>query len=118
MASLSRPFVLLDDARLGGRATLLTEPGEIVETRDFGEVRTCLERLRGARAAGFLGYEAGLAFEDRLAPLRVAPAADAPPLLWFGLFGSSEQVDAEALLPDPAGAWAGGARPLISRAEY
>ena len=118
MASLSRPFVLLDDARPGGRALLLSEPAEIVETREFGAVRDCLERLRGRQAAGFLAYEAGLALEDKLAPLRAPPAAEAPPLLWFGLFGKSEAVDAEALLPDGAGAWAGRPRPLISRAEY
>jgi para-aminobenzoate synthetase/4-amino-4-deoxychorismate lyase len=118
MASLSRPFVLLDDARPGGRALLLSEPAEIVETREFGAVRDCLERLRGRQAAGFLAYEAGLALEDKLAPLRAAPAAEAPPLLWFGLFGKSEAVDAEALLPAGAGAWAGQPRALISRAEY
>ena len=30
-------------------------------------------------------------------------------MLWFGLFERAEEVDAEALLPDPAGAWAGAA---------
>jgi para-aminobenzoate synthetase/4-amino-4-deoxychorismate lyase len=118
MARLSEPFVLLDDARPGGRATLFSGPGEIVETREHKEVRACLERLRGRAAAGFLAYEAGLALEDRLAPLRAPPAGDAPPLLWFGLFERSERVDAAEWLPDGAGAWAGGARPLISRAEY
>jgi para-aminobenzoate synthetase/4-amino-4-deoxychorismate lyase len=118
MASLTRPFVLLDDARPGGRALLFSEAAEIVETGDFGAVPACLERLRGAQAAGFLAYEAGLALEQRLAPLRAAPAPGAPPLLWFGLFASCEEVDAGALLPDGAGAWAGRPQPLISRAEY
>jgi len=118
MASLSRPFVLLDDARPGGRALLYSGPAEIVETRDHGEIGACLDRLRGRQAAGFLAYEAGLALEDKLAPLRAAPAAEAPPLLWFGLFGTCEEVDAEALLPDGDGAWAGAPRPLISEAEY
>jgi para-aminobenzoate synthetase/4-amino-4-deoxychorismate lyase len=119
MARLSAPFVLLDDARPGGRATLFTAPKAIVETRDFAEVEACLERLRGQSAAGFLSYEAGLALEEKHAPLRVSPAAGAPPLLWFGLFeGEGEAVDVETLLPDGAGAWAGVARPLISRSEY
>ena len=118
MARLSEPFVLLDDARAGGRATLLTGLGETVETRDHDDVRACLERLRGRSAAGFLSYEAGLALEDKLAPLRVAPAGDSPPLLWFGLFERREAIDVESLLPDGNGAWAGAARPLISRAEY
>jgi para-aminobenzoate synthetase/4-amino-4-deoxychorismate lyase len=118
MASLSAPFVLIDDARPGGRARLFTGLGAIVETRDPAEVASCLERLRGAGAAGFLGYEAGYALEPKLAPLALAPAPEAPPLLWFGRFGEEAEVDPLALLPDPAGAWAGRPRPLISRAEY
>ena len=118
MARLSEPFVLLDDARPGGKALLFTGPSEIVETREHGEVRGCLERVRGRTAAGFLGYEAGLALEDKLAPLRLPPAAEAPPLLWFGLFARAETVEVESLLPRGEGAWAAPARPLISRAEY
>ena len=118
MARLSAPFVLLDDARPGGTATLFTGLSEAVETRDHGEVRACLERLRGRSAAGFLAYEAGLALEDKLAPLRLPPAGDAPPLLWFGLFERRETVAVESVLPDGDGAWAGPARPLISRPEY
>jgi para-aminobenzoate synthetase/4-amino-4-deoxychorismate lyase len=118
MARLSEPFVLLDDARPGGQALLFSGPGEIVETRDHDAVGACLERLRGRSAAGFLAYEAGLALEERLAPLRAPPGENAPPLLWFGLFERSESVDVASLLPDGEGAWAGAARPLISRAEY
>jgi para-aminobenzoate synthetase/4-amino-4-deoxychorismate lyase len=118
MARLSAPFVLLDDARPGGKAKLFTGAREIVETRDPEAIGPCLERLRGAAAAGFLAYEAGHALEAKLAPLRAPAAAADPPLLWFGLFGREEEIDVEALLPDPAGAWAGQARPLISRAEH
>ncbi|HST37316.1 MAG TPA: aminodeoxychorismate synthase component I [Allosphingosinicella sp.] len=115
MARLSGPFVLLDDARPGGRALLYSRPLGIVETRDHGEVRACLERLRHRHAAGFLAYEAGYALEEKLAPLRDIPQL---PLLWFGLFDAPEDVDAASLLPDPAGAWAGAPAPLISRADY
>ena len=112
------PFVLLDDVRSGGRAMLYTNPAEIVETRDPGEVRACLERLRGRRAAGFIAYEAGYALEAKLAPLAAPPAPEAPPLLWFGLFERAEPVDAAAFLPDPAGAWAGRPRPLLEEKAY
>jgi para-aminobenzoate synthetase / 4-amino-4-deoxychorismate lyase len=115
MASLSGPFVLLDDARPGGQAWLYEHPLGLVETSDHGEIRSSLERLRGRHAAGFLSYEAGYALEDRLAPLRSEPEL---PLLWFGLFGAPRQVDAGALLPDPGGAWAGAPRPLVARADY
>lgn len=115
MARLSGPFVLLDDARPGGRALLYSRPLGIVETRDYDEVCGCLERLRHRHAAGFLSYEAGYAFEEKLAPLR---AETQLPLLWFGLFDAPEAVDAATLLPDPAGVWAGAPRPLISRDDY
>jgi para-aminobenzoate synthetase/4-amino-4-deoxychorismate lyase len=114
----SAPFVLLDDQRAGGRALLFTAPGEVVETRDPEGVRGALRRLGGRHAAGFIAYEAGHALEPKLAPLRRTPAAGEPPLLWFGLFDALAPVDVDALLPDPAGAWAGPARPLIDRADY
>ena len=118
MASVGRPFALLDDARDGGRARLFSDPREMIETRDPEEVAACLERLRGRDAAGYLAYEAGHSLETRLAPLRAAPGEGDVPLLWFGLFDKEEEVDPGAILPDPAGAWAGRPRPLISRAEY
>ena len=114
----SAPFVLVDDARPGGRALLFTQPLTIVETRDFADVRSCLARLRGHEAAGFLAYEAGHALEDRLAPLRAAPAEADPPLLWFGLFDRAEEIDAPGWLPDPDGGWCGRAHPLAARADY
>ena len=114
------PFVLLDDARPGGEALLYRQLSEIVETREPGEVRACLDRLRtcGRHAAGFIAYEAGHALERRLAPLCRRPAPDEPPLLWFGLFGEPEPVDAAALPVDPASAWSGRPRPRIERADY
>ena len=111
------PFVLIDDQREGGRALLFANPAEIVETRDPDEVRPCLRRLAGRQAAGFLSYEAGHALEPKLAPLRTVPDEDSPPLLWFGLFGPPEAVDAAALA-DPAGAWAAAPRPLVGRKDY
>ena len=104
---LARPFVLLDDARPGGKARLFTGLREVVETRDPG-ARSRLPRAAArAAAAGFLAYEAGHALEAKLAPLRARRRRRTPPLLWFGLFEREEEVDAGALLPDPAGAWAG-----------
>ena len=114
----STPFVLLDDARPGGCALLYSQPARIIETREPEQVRACLERLRGNQAAGFIAYEAGLALEPKLAPLAAAPAVDAPPLLWFGLFDQCESVDAQAFLPDPAGGWVGPIRPRIVESDY
>ena len=119
---LRPPFVLLDDARPAGRgARLYVDPVEIVAASRPEEVLPALDRLRAAQAAGldaagWLAYEAGAALEPA-APVRTAQA----PLLWFGLFRGHQRLaarDVPALLPDPAGAWAGPPRPLLGRAAY
>jgi para-aminobenzoate synthetase/4-amino-4-deoxychorismate lyase len=68
-----------------------------------------------------MSYEAGHALDPKLAPLAVPAGPDDPWLLWFGLFAEAETLAPGALedmLPDPAGAWAGKPRPLISRDDY
>jgi para-aminobenzoate synthetase/4-amino-4-deoxychorismate lyase len=115
------PFVLLDDARApGAKARLFTGPIDVIETRDPDEVGRCLDRLRDAsiEAAGFVAYEAGFSLEPKLAPLRRAAGDTEPPLIWFGLFGQSEEMDPAGFLPDPASAWAGRPRPSLSREHY
>ncbi|WP_066798077.1 aminodeoxychorismate synthase component I [Sphingomonas soli] len=116
---LTPPFVLLDDARPGGAgARLYRDPVEIVRAEGPGGIEAAWDALRSARrrglhAAGFLTYDAGKGLEPR------AEAQEgAGPCLWFGLFERHERVDPAALLPDPAGAWAGTPRPGISRARY
>lgn len=89
-----------------------------MEARRPEAVRPALDRLRGRHSAGFIAYEAGHALEPKLAPLALPAEADGPPLLWFGLFDGWDEVDAEAILPDPAGAWAGRPRPLVERSAH
>ncbi len=101
-----------------GRARLYRRPAATVEARRPEAVRPALDRLRGRHAAGFVAYEAGHALEPKLAPLADSAVAGAPPLLWFGLFDGWEDVDPEAVLPDPAGAWAGRPRPLVERQAH
>ena len=117
---LDQPFVLIDNARAGS-GTLLRDPAATISAREPGEVQAALEWLRAARgrqAAGFLSYEAGYALDQKLTPLARTAAPDGAPLLWFGLFNHAERADVAALLPDPAGAWCGPARPLIQRSAY
>lgn len=110
------PFILLDDARTG-RARLFRDPVAILRADRLDEVVPALERLRGERrrAAGFIAYEAGCALEPRLASTFRQPQT---PLLWFGLFDSFEEVDAETWLPDPAGGWTGAPEPIVGRDDY
>jgi para-aminobenzoate synthetase / 4-amino-4-deoxychorismate lyase len=115
------PFILLDDAQVGGSARLFRAPGEVVTTRDPEQVRDCLERLRSidrGHWAGFLAYEAGYALEKRLAPLSQRPSDDRPPLLWYGRFEEAEAVDPDLFLPDAAGAWMSAPRPQVLPADY
>ena len=110
------PFVLLDDARPGGRARLYRDPRAVLVAREVDEVPGVLDAVRaglrdGRHAAGFLAYGAGAAFEDRV------PESPHDPLAWFGLFDRAEPFD-PADLPDPRGAWIGAAEPAIDFAAY
>jgi para-aminobenzoate synthetase/4-amino-4-deoxychorismate lyase len=126
MIDAAAPFVLLDNARAGAGAPALLyqRPVEILETSAPDEVRPVLATLReaqrrGLHAAGFIAYEAGHALEPRLARLARATAPGEPPLLWFGLFETVEEVArVDRLLPDPASAWASAPEPLIERSDY
>lgn len=117
------PLVLLDDARAGGApARLYRSPVRTIRADRIDEVIPALNALRsgqaeGLEAAGFLAYEAGAAFESRLAQ-RADPAG---PLLWFGLFdGYSIIAAAEVanMLPAAEGAWIGQPEPVIARDRY
>ncbi|WP_255601908.1 aminodeoxychorismate synthase component I [Polymorphobacter megasporae] len=113
----ARPFVLLDDASRGGSARLFTGlRGEIIATTP-ADVRPALERLRGPGTyAGFIGFESGYALEPVLTPL-ARTGDDGLPLLWFGDFAGSAEVDAAALLGDGA-ARIGALAPAIAEADY
>ena len=99
------PFLLLDDARDQGGAFLLSEPALKLIARTRLGVIECLDQARaliaqGRIVAGYLAYEAGAAFEDRLA---VMPLPADGPLLWLGCFeGVTRIPDIYALLPEPA----------------
>lgn len=87
---------------------------------ELGPALARLERLRaaGAWVAGHVAYEAGLAFEPRLAGLM--PEGRCGPLLAFGAYDGPQ--DAGAVLAQ-AGAEAGAVRladlrPLIRREDY
>lgn len=117
---MDAPFLLFDDARAGGPARLYRRPVGEVRADRMEEVLPALDALQaavrdGRHAAGYLAYEAGYALDQALAG--AARQGDGP-LLWFGLFEGFEEVDAEALLPDPASAWNGTPEPQWSRGDY
>jgi para-aminobenzoate synthetase / 4-amino-4-deoxychorismate lyase len=76
---------------------------------------------RGHYVAGWLSYEAGLAFEARAAARASRTDADRFPLLWFGAFGPPAMLtggEVGAALPDPDGAWVSPPRPRMSKDDY
>lgn len=113
MFDTTRPFVLFDDARPGGSATLYQAPIRIIRADDLPAIPAALAELstaigEGASVAGYLQYEAGAA----LVPALYARSGSAP-LLWFGVFDAAEPVDVATALPDAAGAWIGEVAPAI-----
>ena len=99
LRALGRPFVLLED-RLADqpRAVLYRNPVEIITCDQIADVAGAMARLEaaltdGRHIAGYMAYELGYAFEQRLHGLLPAPLDG--PLLWFGVFD-----EALALAPD------------------
>lgn len=117
---MDEPFLLFDDARSGAKARLYRAPVGEVRADRMEEVLPALEALQraiaeGRHAAGFLAYEAGYTLDPALAE---AARQGEGPLLWFGLFGGFEEVEAETVLPDPSGVWNGAPRPQWQQSDY
>lgn len=126
MAAAGQPFVLLDDARENGAvpARLFTDPVEFITATNGQNIDAFLAvmdswQATGAWAAGWLGYEAGLALEPRLA--EIALPTPSWPMAWFARFASMERVPANMvpmLLPDSAGATMAQLEPAITFDAY
>lgn len=119
--------VLLHDTLAPAGANLLfSNPRDTIVAHDAAGARAALARLEaanaaGLHAAGFLSYELGFLFEERL--LGHLPAPGPLPLLWLGLYDAPESLSApevEARLAASAGPF-GRARditPLLDEAAY
>jgi para-aminobenzoate synthetase/4-amino-4-deoxychorismate lyase len=92
----------------------------------LADVPRALEHLRtrlrqGLFAAGWLSYEAGLVFEQRLMERVRRPDQTRLPLVWFGLFEDVARAPVGEIakhLPDAAGAWLSPPRPRMTRTAY
>lgn len=128
------PLVLLDDARVVGAADAqwFEDPAEIFVARRPQEVAAVLaaadaaRRERGGTLAGYVAYEAGLAFEPRLQPLADQRTGAAGPLAWLGRFenarsippGEVENVLAQHVAQEGAGPSLGPLDPQLSLGAY
>ena len=89
--------LLHDTLHPTGENLLFSAPREVLVAYDAGGVRDALARLDGAgkdglHAAGFLAYELGFVFEERL--LGSLPLPSMTPLLWLGLYDAPERLTA------------------------
>ncbi len=112
------PFALFRDDP-AGTVMLFAEPEEIVTVRQPDDFLPALERLeaamrRGKWLAGYMSYEAGHLFEDKLAGFAIANRET--PLLCFGVFDAPAAPDHplaqarqrgenEPFLSEPRAAW-------------
>lgn len=111
------PRIVLRDA---SRGTWLkfASPRRIVTTHNVAEVLPLVREIEETvererwHAAGFISYEASLAFDPSLS----VKSDDAFPLLWFGLYECANEVTLPAAPPEQAApiAW----QPSVSREEY
>jgi para-aminobenzoate synthetase/4-amino-4-deoxychorismate lyase len=126
---MSEPGTLLlhDNSASGGSSLLFRRPHRVLTTCNASEAPGLLAEAeaalaRGQHIAGFLSYELGLLFEERLAGL--LPSRSSFPLLWLGIYDAPD-----VLTRAEAWSWIGGKcgpeRPVIadlaigvSREEY
>lgn len=105
-----------DDKR--GESLLFADPREIVVARTAGEVLPAFERLEAARRsgkwlAGYVSYEAGYVFEEKLAPL-ITDGRETP-LIAMGIFdgpagaghplAAPVETDDGAFITEPRAGW-------------
>ena len=117
-------ILLHDNLNQQGQSLLFAAPRAILVAHDADSARDALARLAqagrdGLWAAGYLGYELGFLFEERLAPL--LPARSPTPLLWFGLYDAPRQLtagDVATILAAGGDARVEGITPSLSREAY
>lgn len=111
------PYVLFrDDSE--NRTTVFAEPERVVTARTKAEFRHGLAELERAHQAGkwiagFMAYEAGHLFEEKLAPF--AEEGRETPLMSFGIFDApsddhplaepQRRIENEPFLAEPRAAW-------------
>ncbi|SEQ22286.1 para-aminobenzoate synthetase / 4-amino-4-deoxychorismate lyase [Devosia sp. YR412] len=78
-----------------GENLWFSQPRDVLVARNGAGIKAALTQLEaanraGLHAAGYLAYEAGFAFEERLEPFLPKDA----PLLWLGLYNAPERLSA------------------------
>lgn len=114
-------ILLHDNLNAAGQSLLFSAPRETLVAYDAASARTALERLASAAseglwAAGYLAYELGFLFEERLQ--QFLPERTKTPLLWFGLYESPQRPSAPEIAAVLAKAGDGSARDIRPRLDF
>lgn len=116
----ARPFLLFDDARPSGHVRAFQDASARLEAYDLADVKPVLaearrESARGRYVAGYLAYEAGGAFEPRMAGTQAAG-----PLVSLGVYEREHRGDWEEIAACVRGREAEirDLRPQVDRARY
>ncbi|WP_338721510.1 aminodeoxychorismate synthase component I [Devosia sp. XK-2] len=107
--------LLHDNLNPDGQNLLFETAREVLVAHTADEARLALARMaeagrHGLWAAGYLAYELGFLFEERLEPL--LPARSKTPLLWLGLYDAPKRLAAGAVTPLLSAASAGRVGPV------
>src|SRR5688572_33412240 len=90
--------LLHDTLDPAGENLLFTAPRELLVAHDAADARAALAHLEAAGqaglwAAGYLAYELGFVFEERLVDR--LPVHTETPLLWLGLYDAPQRLNAK-----------------------
>lgn len=111
----SGTVLLHDNLNPKGQSLLFAHPREVLVAHDAETARQALGKIaqagrQGLWAAGYLSYELGFLFEERLLPL--LPGRSETPLLWFGLYDAPQRPSGAEVAALFAAADEGRARSL------
>ena len=120
----SGTVLLHDNLNAHGQNLLFAHPREVLVAHDAEGARAALARLAAAGrdglwAAGYLAYELGFLFEERLLPL--LPERSETPLLWFGLYDAPLRpsgADVAAMLASGGAGETRGLAPSLALDDY
>lgn len=113
--------LLHDNLTRHAKSLLFAEPRELIVAHDAASARTALRRIaaagrEGLWAAGYLAYELGFLFEERLEAF--LPGETRTPLLWFGLYDAPQALSAQEVNALLSGTCEGAARNITPMLDF
>jgi para-aminobenzoate synthetase/4-amino-4-deoxychorismate lyase len=114
-------ILLHDNLNAAGPSLLFSAPRETLIAHDAASARSALRRIASASeeglwAAGYLAYELGFLFEERLE--HFLPERSRTPLLWVGLYDQPQRPSRDEIAKLLASAGDGSARDIAPSLDF